>query len=289
MNTFAVLGGDLRFVYLAGALAEDGFSVITAGLDHTDLPDCVTGCTHVAQAARGAEFVVLPLPVTTDGATLNAPFSRALIPLDGVTECLHAGQTVFGGQLRPSLVQALEEKGVRVFDYFLREELTIQNAVPTAEGAIQLALEELPVTLCGASCLVTGFGRVGKALCRLLYALGADVTVAARRVSDRALAKTLGYAAVPIHALADAGTFDVVFNTVPALILDETYLKTLAPSTLIIDLASRPGGVDFTAAAGLGLKTIWALSLPGRVAPKSAGVILKDAVLNILKEEGEAV
>ena len=63
MNTFAVLGGDLRFVYLAGTLAEDGFSVITAGFDHTDLPHCVTGCTHMAQAMRGADFVVLPLPV----------------------------------------------------------------------------------------------------------------------------------------------------------------------------------------------------------------------------------
>ena len=81
----------------------------------------------------------------------------------------------------------------------------------------------------------------------------------------------------------------MVFNTVPALIFDEPRLRALAPSTLIIDLASRPGGVDFAAAAGLGLKTIWALSLPGRVAPKSAGIILKDTVLNILKEEGEAV
>lgn len=289
MNTFAVLGGDLRFVYLAGALAEDGFSVITAGFDHTDLPHCVTGCTRVDQAVKGADFVILPLPVTTDGTTLNAPFSRSTLPLADVVSCLHAGQTVLGGQLQPALLQEFRDNGVRAFDYFSREELIVQNAVPTAEGALQLALEELPVTLAGASCLVTGFGRVSKALCRLLYALGANVTVAARRVSDRALANTLGYAAVPLAALADAGAFDVVFNTVPALIFDEPRLRALAPSTLIIDLASRPGGVDFAAAAGLGLKTIWALSLPGRVAPKSAGIILKDTILNILKEEGEAV
>ncbi len=289
MNTFAVCGGDLRFVYLAGALAKEGFSVITAGLDHTDLPHCVTGCTKLAQAVKGAEFVVLPLPVSTDGETLNAPFSRALVGLSELTACVHPGQTVLGGKVPPALTKTLTENGVKVLDYFEREELMVQNAVPTAEGAIQLAMEELPVTLCGASCLVTGFGRIGKALCRLLSALGASVTVAARRVSDRALSQTLGYTAVPMNALSDAGEFDVIFNTVPTLILDETYLKTLPKTTLIIDLASRPGGVDFAAAASLGLKTIWALSLPGRVAPKSAGVILKDTVLNILKEEGEAV
>ncbi len=289
MNTFAVLGGDLRFVYLAGALAEDGFSVITAGFDHADLPHCVTGCTHMAQAVRGADFVILPLPVTTDGETLNAPFSRSRMTLDELAECVRSGQTVVGGQLSPSLAARFAKKDVRAIDYFAREELMIQNAVPTAEGAVQLALEELPVTLWGASCLVTGFGRVSKALCRALSALGANVTVAARKVESRALAQTLGYDAVPMEALADVGVFDVIFNTVPAMIFSEESLCRLAKSTLIIDLASRPGGVDFAAAASLGLKTIWALSLPGRVAPKSAGIILKDTILNVLKEEGEAV
>lgn len=289
MNTFAVLGGDLRFVYLAGTLAEDGFSVITAGFDHTDLPHCVTGCTHMAQAVRGADFVILPLPVSTDGETLNAPFSRSRMSLDELAESVRSGQTVVGGQLPPTLLKRFADKGVRALDYFSREELMLQNAVPTAEGALQLALEELPVTLAGASCLVTGFGRVSKALCRLLAAVGANVTVAARKVADRALAQTLGYAAVPMESLADAGAFDVIFNTIPAMVLDEEVLRRLPTATLVIDLASRPGGVDFAAAASLGLKTIWALSLPGRVAPKSAGIILKDTILNILNEEGEAV
>lgn len=289
MNTFAVVGGDLRFMYVAGALAEDGFSVITAGLDHTDLPACVTGCSDVAQAVRGAEFVVLPLPVTTDGRTLNAPLCRTQILLKDVLACLSPGQIVLGGQLSEAFSEELRERGVRPLDYFLREELQIQNAVPTAEGAIQLAMEELPVTISGAACLVTGFGRIGKALCSRLKALGADVTVAARRCSDRALAGTMGCAAVSTKALGNVGDFDVVFNTVPALLITEAVLQAMKPSTLLVDLASRPGGVDFAAAAAKGFKTIWALSLPGRVAPQSAGSILKDAILNGLKEEGAPV
>ena len=54
---------------------------------------------------------------------------------------------------------------------------------------------------------------------------------------------------------------------------------------MIVDLASRPGGVDDTAAEELGVKSILALSLPGKVAPATAGAIIKDAVMNILEEE----
>ena len=211
------------------------------------------------------------------------------MPMADLLSAVHPPQIVVGGQLSDTFMSGLSAKGVRTLDYFSREELMVQNAVPTAEGAVQLAMEELPVTVAGASCLVTGFGRIGKTLCRLLTALGADVTVAARRCSDRALARTVGCTAMPLTALGEMGNFDVVFNTVPAPIFNETVLRELSPSVLIIDLASRPGGVDFSAAARMGLKTIWALSLPGRVAPKSAGIIIKDTVLNVLKEEGEAV
>ena len=242
IETFAVIGGDLRSAYLAGLLAADGYKVITSGFDSTDLPPCVTGCTNPAQATTLADCVILPLPVTTDGSNINAPFSR------------------------------------------MREELAIANSVPAAEGAIQLAMEELPITISGARCLITGYGRVGQALARLLVALGANVTVAARKFSDLARAQTLGCETLEIQHLENAGDFDVIFNTVPVLLFSRDILQRMDRSTLLIDLASKPGGVDFTAAAELQLKTIWALSLPGRVAPKSAGFIIKNAILNMLKE-----
>ena len=61
-------------------------------------------------------------------------------------------------------------------------------------------------------------------------------------------------------------------------------LEQLQPECLIIDLASRPGGVDFEAAGELGLKTIWALSLPGKVAPITAGGIIRDTVLHMMAD-----
>lgn len=286
IETFAVIGGDLRAAYLAGLLAQDGYKVITAGLDGTDLPPCVTGCTNPTQAVTLADCVILPLPFTTDGNTLNAPFSRMRIQPEQVLGSLSPTQFVAAAGLPPVWQSQLLQNGVAVHDYLARDDMAILNSVPTAEGAVQLAMEEMPITVCGARALVTGYGRVARALSALLAAMGASVTVAARRGEDRAAATVAGHHSIPVASLADAGDFDVIFNTVPAMLFDADLLKKLDPATLLIDLASRPGGVDFEAAAALRLKTVWALSLPGRVAPKTAADILKRTILNMLAEEG---
>lgn len=284
MDTFAVIGGDLRSAYLAGLLAADGYKVITSGFDSTDLPPCVTGCTNPAQAATLADCVILPLPVTTDGANINAPFSRMRITLDQVLNALQPGQGLVGGAVSDSVRKEVESRGMTIHDYLRREELAISNAVPTAEGAVQLAMEELPITISGARCLITGYGRVAQALARLLSAMRADVTVAARSCAALAAAQSQGCIPLELDQLTAAGDFDVIFNTVPALLFTREVLQNIDKSTLVIDLASKPGGVDFTAAAELQIKTIWALSLPGRVAPKSAGAIIKSTILNMVKE-----
>lgn len=284
IETFAVIGGDLRSSYLAGELAADGYKVITTGFDSADLPPCVTGCTNPAQAVALADCVILPLPVTTEGGVLNAPFARVRISLDQVLNAVKPAQYLLGGNVSDTVRREVEARGLTIDDYFAREELAIQNAIPTAEGAVQLAMEELPITLSGAHCLITGYGRVARVLARLLNAIGANVTVAVRKCDAAAWAQVEGCDTVDIRRLREAGDFDVIFNTVPVLLFTPEVLQKLDPDTLLIDLASRPGGVDFSAAAEARIKTIWALSLPGRVAPKSAGAIIKNTILNMVKE-----
>lgn len=283
IESFAVIGGDLRFAYLAGALAADGYTVISAGLDDAAMPPCVTGCTSVVQALSSADAVILPMPVSNDGVTLNAPFSHKRIALESLFSALKPSQRLFGGAPSAAVLSMLKSYGLSLNDYLAREELALRNAVPTAEGAVQLAMEELPVTLFGAHCLVTGYGRVARALSELLVAMGAHVTVAARKYADLALAQTRGCHAMRFADMT-VGGFDVIFNTVPQLVFPQEVLQKLPRETLLIDLASRPGGIDFNAAARLQIKTVWALSLPGRVAPQTAGQIIKDTVLNMLEE-----
>lgn len=161
----------------------------------------------------------------------------------------------------------------------------ITNAVPTAEGAIEIAMSETPITLHGSKCLVTGYGRIGKILAKMLRGIGAKVSVEARKYADLALIEGHSCEAIALGELAHhVGEYDIIFNTVPTMLFDREILCKVKKDALIIDLASRPGGVDFDAAAELGVKVIWALSLPGKVAPVSAGAIIKDTIVNVLKE-----
>ena len=174
-----------------------------------------------------------------------------------------------------------------VQDYFAREELAVLNAVPTAEGAIQIALEELPITLHEARVLLVGFGRLSRALGPRLLGLGAKVWVAARSYAQRAAAESMGLGSEGLERLPDwLCAYDLVINTVPAPILGIEELAAMKEGVLVIDLASRPGGVDRSAAAALGVKVVHALSLPGKVAPVTAGRYIRDTVYHMMEELG---
>lgn len=161
------------------------------------------------------------------------------------------------------------------------------NTLPTAEGAIQIALEELPITLQGCRTLVLGYGRLGRALAPRLTALGAKVSVAARKWSDLAWIEAAGCTAEHSGELRGwLCAFDLIINTVPTRLLGEEALVELKPGCLVIDLASKPGGVDWEAARRLGVRTVWALSLPGKVAPVTAGKSIRSTIYNILNELG---
>lgn len=285
---FAVVGGDLRQVWLAGRLAARGYTVYAALLDReVELSARIHKMDTVKAAVEPAGVVILPLPVTGDGMHLNAPFAKQATALSDLFPLLR-GKLVLGGKVDGVPAALARENGVELLDYFAREELAVLNSIPTAEGALELAMGEMPTTIFGSRVLVTGFGRVARVLCRLLTAMGAQVTVAARKYSDFAWIRIFGAVPVHVETLAEqAAQCELVFNTVPSLLFDRRVLAALPRDALVIDLASKPGGVDFEAARSLGVRTIWALSLPGKVAPISSGEAIKDTILNMLDERSE--
>ena len=280
---FWIVGGDPRQAALARALAEDGHSVHTYALEQA------VESTLSAPSLAGIEdahCVVLPLPAL-DGERINAPLSRVKLPLSRLLDALTPGQLLCAGMLKPPLVGEAQARSLLLADYFAREELAVANAVPSSEGAIQIAMEELPITLHGARALVIGYGRLGKVLARQLRGLGVRVSVASRKYADLAWIRAEGLEAERSDQLSGwLCGYDLVVNTVPAPILGREELTQLKPGCLVIDLASKPGGVDFDAAAQLGVKAVWALSLPGKVAPVTAGLAIRDAIYNILTELG---
>lgn len=257
---FAVIGTDARLAAAGRALARAGFAV--GGPEQTAL----------------ADYILLPLPLD-ESRTPLAELLRAAKP----------GALALGGKLSAQARQIAAEAGVELVDYFAREELILCNAIPTAEGCIGILMAERSRTLWGSSILLTGFGPVGQALGVRLGALGAQVTAAARRPAQRALAESFGLRSVAIGRLGQlAPAFDTVVNTVPAQVLSAEVLARLRPESLIVDLASRPGGTDFEAARRLGHRAIHALSLPAACAPETAGEAVAQTVCDMIGQREEA-
>ena len=284
---FWVLGGDMRQGKLAQLLAEDGHRVHTYALEDGAVPAPGLTAEPGLSGVEQADCVVLPLPVSSGGGLLNAPLSRLSPPMTDVLAPLSPGQMLCGGRVDPVTAALAAERGLTIRDYFAREELAVANAVPTAEGAIQLAMEHLPITIHGARVLVVGFGRVGRLTAQRFQALGAKVSVAARRYEQLAWAQAMGLGTEHLAHLAGwLCGYDLIVNTVPAQVLGRLELEDVKEDCLILDLASKPGGVDLRAAGELGLTVIWALSLPGKVAPVTAGAAIKSTIYNMLQEAG---
>lgn len=283
---FALAGGDMRQASLAEMLAKDGHRVYVSFMEKAGTIEG-TVSAEAAEAFADADCVLLPLPTTDGTGLLNTPLSERKISPAELLRLIPPGIPVYGGRLESGFTEAAAEMGIYAEDYFRREELKIANAAATAEGALQIAMEETPATLCSARVLVIGYGRIGRLLSAKLKALGAKVTASARKAADLAWIKAAGCIAVETAALEPMlARQDIVFNTVPAPVMDRRRLSLLKKGALCIDLASKPGGVDFEAAAELGVKTVWALSLPGEVAPLSSGAAIRDTVYNLLAERG---
>ena len=262
-RNFWVVGGDQRQQALVRLLRDDGHTVHLTALEDP-------GAEPLGPGVSLAHCVILPLPVTGQGGAIHAPLSRSTVTLPSVLRCMEPGQILCGGMVSKAVRRAGKERGLRVFDYYAREECMVTNAVPTAEGAVQVAMEELPITLHNAH-------RMG--------VLGAKVTVAARDYEDLAWASAYGYEAAKLETLSyELGGMDLVVNTIPAQVLDARRLSFLNPEAFILDLASSPGGVDREAALALGLRVLQAPGLPGRTAPVTAAAAIRDAVYHILWE-----
>lgn len=164
------------------------------------------------------------------------------------------------------------------------------DALPTAEGALQMAMESTDRTIHGSRCLIIGYGRIGRLLADRLLALGAEVTVSARKYGDLAWIRAWGCQSVRTEALTGRlDRFHLIFNTAPALVLDGPRLRETREDCIIIDLASAPGGVDLEEARRLGRQALPAPGLPGKAAPRTAAAAIRDSVYHILEERGEPI
>lgn len=282
---FLIVGGDMRIAWLAALLRREGHKVCCFALD--EAPAELTGsCALSPSALPDADCVILPLPVLGPGGGLNAPLSAFSYDIEDIFTAVPKTTVVCGGLPGERVLRAAAEQGLEFIDYFKREELVALNALATAEGAIDVILKSSPLTIWDSHVLIAGYGRIGKLLATRLRALGAHVSVSARNEGDKAYIRANGFEALDTRTLGpELSVFDTVVNTVPVRIFDRDRLKQIAPDALCLDLASRPGGFDLDAAKELDRNVIWALGLPSQTAPATAGRIIGETVLNILREK----
>lgn len=291
-HKYLVLGGDLRNVKLAEMLADDGNRVFSFGQDRSDeiLDDGrIEKCNSLKSALENAQIIVGPVPFASNEEFINTPFSHDKILIKDLMKS-NKDKILITGSIKDNIKSLLDEKYMDVIDIMKRDDLAILNTIATAEGTIEVAIKNTDKILQGSRVLVLGFGRVGKIVANKFSKMSAFVTCAARKVSDLAWIKAYGYNSLNIYDLLyDLKEFDIIINTVPQTILKEKELKHVDSEALLIDLASSPGGIDGKMATSMGLNFIWALSLPGRIAPSSSAKFIKDTVYTILDERSKNV
>ncbi|MDD3879295.1 MAG: dipicolinate synthase subunit DpsA [Syntrophomonas sp.] len=286
----AVLGGDDRELILISELVKRGAILKVAGFPSSKLCDGASAVNSVEDACRDAKVVILPLPGTSLEGIIRAVYAGGELKLsEKAVAVLADNALLIIGSARPFLKEWVRKYSLRLIEITEMDDIAIMNSIPTAEGAIQIAMEESKITIHGSRSLIIGFGRIAITLARTLRALGSDVTVVARNEGQMARAYEMGCKRAHYSELTTAISYsNFVFNTVPSMVLSKSVLRQANCDALIIDLATQPGGTDFEAANEYGFKAILAPGLPGKVAPISAGKILAELVPRlIIKELGK--
>lgn len=264
-RNISIIGGDLRLCYLARILSYEGYNVYTYGLDKAKMIDSterIYKLDDMKMVIDKSDVILSSIPLMMDDENIKAPFANFNILVRKMMENMK-NKKFIAGKIPSEFVRYAENNNIELIDIVENEELAILNSISTVEGAIKIAIEETNFTIHGSSCLVLGFGRIGKVLSKALKGLGANVYCEARKKTDIAWIKALGYTPVELDNMdVNLKEKNIIFNTIPSLILNKERLKIIDKDTVIIDLASKPGGLDIEYANKVGIKNIWALALP---------------------------
>lgn len=283
-----LIGGDARQLEVIQKFSELDAAVTLIGFDN--LQNKYTGITMTglsADALRKTDAVVLPVVGTDDNGVVDSIFSTTeLILTDEHIAALPKHATVYTGMAKGYLKKLCLKHNIQLVELLERDDVAIYNSIPTAEGALMMAIQNTDITIHGSCCMVLGLGRTGLTMARTLKGLGADVKVGIRKPEHFARAWEMGFTPFYLTELAQQVTnIDLLFNTIPTMIVTAQIIANIPHRAVIIDLASKPGGTDFRYAEKRGVKALLAPGLPGIVAPKTAGRILATAISQLIMED----
>ncbi|MBS3939252.1 MAG: dipicolinate synthase subunit DpsA [Peptococcaceae bacterium] len=277
-----VVGGDLRVLHFIPSLLALGARLYGVGVERLPSILDILHC-DLERTVRECHALILPMQGCDETGAVNSNFGHEPTSLLG--DYSAPGLLVLSGVAGQKLRELARLYAWTLVEIGDDDELAYLNAVPTAEGAVRLAQELTQKTIHQSKAMVLGLGRCGTILAHLLKNMGAETYVFARQHSDLARAVALGFIKVPEAELSQTfSRMDLVFNTVPALIVGRDLLQAANPKVTIVDIASKPGGIDYVAAAELQRKAVLAPGLPGKCVPESAGQILGAVLPRLIVE-----
>lgn len=283
-----LVGGDARQLEVIRRLTELDATVTLVGFDKLETPfSGVVKAEWSPDTVKNADVLVLPAVGTDDEGMISTLFTDQELKL---TEAHLAAMSktckLITGMAKPFLRKLCEQFHVELIELFERDDVAIYNSIPTAEGALMMAIQNTDITIHNSNCMVLGLGRTGLTMARTLQAIGAHVKVGVRK--DEAFARAFEMGVEPFYMpelARHAGNIDLIFNTIPTMIVTAQVIAQLPLRACIIDLASKPGGTDFRFAEKRGIKALLAPGLPGIVAPKTAGRIIANSLTQIILED----
>jgi dipicolinate synthase subunit A len=284
----AVIGGDARQLEVIRKLTELDAKLSLIGFDQLD--HGFTGATKVQIDEidfSDLDAIILPVHGTNLEGQVDTVFSNEKVFL--TEEMLlktpkHC--TIYSGISNSYLEQLMKAANRKHVQLFERDDVAIYNSIPTVEGTIMMVIQHTDFTIHGSRVAVLGLGRVGMSVARTFSALGAKVKVGARRSEHIARITEMGLYPFHLKDLEKEVTdIDVCINTIPHLVVTASVISKMPAHTLIIDLASKPGGTDFRYAEKRGIKALLAPGLPGIVAPKTAGQIVANVLAQLLSAD----
>ncbi|WP_018132504.1 dipicolinate synthase subunit DpsA [Effusibacillus pohliae] len=281
----AFLGGDARIIEVIQHALDLDASVYLIGFDDLELKMADAVKTNLSvDVLQDLDALILPVTGMSEDWTISSRYSaRPVVLTDEHFAALSKKCKIFTGIARTVLTEACRRHGLKLIKLMELDEVAILNSIPSAEGAIQMAMENTDFTIHGSDVAVLGFGRCGMTIARMCAGIGARVKVGARKESDLARIYEMGFQAFPLSQInRELQQVDIVFNTIPAPVVTSEVLSRMQKTCVIIDIASSPGGTDFRFAEKRGIKALLAPSLPGIVAPKTAGQIMAKTICRLV-------
>ena len=233
--------------------------------------------TRAEDFVKNSRYLIFPTPVSR----LNRhPKIEDMLKHELITGT-NETKTVIGGAFTDKWIQYLQMNEIMYFDLMKEETVAQKNACITAEATVAEILKYSDYSICGQKIIVCGYGRCGKCVADLLAVMGAKVTVLARSAKARRAARCDGHEAVDFsYGPEEVYGAHTIVNTVPAQVIREPMIQEMHRDTVIIDIASRPGGVDLVAAERREIKVVAALGLPGLYTTKSSAKVFADAIID---------